>query len=241
MGGREVTKAEREEMLREKLQTMQEFERGLRAKGTKYIAGIDEVGRGPLAGPVVSACVVLPEDFDILGVDDSKKLSEKRREELFDKILSKALAWGVGMCDNNTIDEINILNATKRAMAEAVAKADRNLRENCGADNADGENGTQGAHGAHIEHLLIDALTLEELDIPQTGIIKGDAKSLSIAAASIVAKVTRDRMMEEYAEKYPYYAFESNKGYGTKAHYAGIAEHGITPIHRKTFLKNINI
>ena len=236
-----MTKAEREKMLREKLQAMQEFERGLRAKGIKYIAGIDEVGRGPLAGPVVSACVVLPEDFDILGVDDSKKLSEKRREELFDKILSKALAWGVGMCDNNTIDEINILNATKRAMAEAVAKADRNLRENCGADNADGENGTQGAHGAHIEHLLIDALTLEELDIPQTGIIKGDAKSLSIAAASIVAKVTRDRMMEKYAEKYPYYAFESNKGYGTKAHYAGIAEHGITPIHRKTFLKNINI
>ena len=224
MGGREVTKAEREEMLREKLQTMQEFERGLRAKGTKYIAGIDEVGRGPLAGPVVSACVVLPEDFDILGVDDSKKLSEKKREELFDKILSKALAWGVGMCDNNIIDEINILNATKRAMESAVIAADKALGENC---------------GAHIEHLLIDALTLDELELPQTGIIKGDAKSLSIAAASIVAKVTRDRMMVEYAKEYPYYAFESNKGYGTKAHYEGISRHGITPIHRKTFLKNI--
>ena len=219
-----MTKAEREEMLREKLQTMQEFERGLRAKSIKYIAGIDEVGRGPLAGPVVSACVVLPEDFDVLGVDDSKKLSEKKREELFDKILSKALAWGVGMCDNSIIDEINILNATKRAMAQAIANADKALGENC---------------GAHIEHLLIDALTLDELDLPQTGIIKGDAKSLSIAAASIVAKVTRDRMMVEYAKEYPYYAFESNKGYGTKAHYQGISEHGITPIHRKTFLKNI--
>ena len=203
---------------------MQEFERGLRAKGTKYIAGIDEVGRGPLAGPVVSACVVLPEDFDILGVDDSKKLSEKKREELFDKILSKALAWGVGMCDNSIIDEINILNATKRAMESAVITADKALGENC---------------GAHIEHLLIDALTLDELDLPQTGIIKGDAKSVSIAAASIVAKVTRDRMMVEYAKEYPNYAFESNKGYGTKAHYEGISQHGITPIHRKTFLKNI--
>lgn len=219
-----MTKAEREEMLREKLQTMQEFERGLRAKGTKYIAGIDEVGRGPLAGPVVSACVVLPEDFDILGVDDSKKLSEKKREELFDKILSKALAWGVGMCDNSIIDEINILNATKRAMESAVITADKALGENC---------------GAHIEHLLIDALTLDEPDLPQTGIIKGDAKSVSIAAASIVAKVTRDRMMVEYAKEYPNYAFESNKGYGTKAHYEGISQHGITPIHRKTFLKNI--
>ncbi len=219
-----MTKAEREKMLREKLQTMQEFERGLRAKGIKYIAGIDEVGRGPLAGPVVSACVVLPEDFDVLGVDDSKKLSEKKREELFDKILSETLAWGVGMCDNNTIDEINILNATKEAMRSAMANADKALMENC---------------GVQIQHLLIDALTLEGLDLPQTGIIKGDAKSVSIAAASIVAKVTRDRMMIEYAKEYPHYAFESNKGYGTKAHYQGISEHGITPIHRKTFLKNI--
>ena len=219
-----MTKAEREEMLREKLRTMQTFEKELRAKGLKYIAGIDEVGRGPLAGPVVSACVVLPEDFDVLGVDDSKKLSEKKREELFDKILSKALAWGIGMCDNSIIDEINILNATKRAMGSAVAKADENLRESCGAS---------------IQHLLIDALTLEGLEIPQTGIIKGDAQSISIAAASIIAKVSRDRMMVEYAKEYPYYAFESNKGYGTKAHYQGISEHGITPIHRKTFLKNI--
>lgn len=219
-----MTKAEREKMLAEKLETMQEFERKLRAEGIKYIAGIDEVGRGPLAGPVVSACVVLPEDFDVLGVDDSKKLSEKKREELFDKILSKTIACGIGMCDNNIIDDINILNATKRAMAEAVKNADNLLR---------------GKTGSGIDHLLIDALKLEEIDIPQTGIIKGDAKSVSIAAASIIAKVTRDRMMVEFAEEYPYYAFESNKGYGTKAHYQGIAEYGITPIHRKTFLKNL--
>lgn len=211
-------------MLAEKLETMQEFERKLRAEGIKYIAGIDEVGRGPLAGPVVSACVVLPEDFDVLGVDDSKKLSEKKREELFDKILSKTIACGIGMCDNNIIDDINILNATKRAMAEAVKNADNLLR---------------GKTGSGIDHLLIDALKLEEIDIPQTGIIKGDAKSVSIAAASIIAKVTRDRMMVEFAEEYPYYAFESNKGYGTKAHYQGIAEYGITPIHRKAFLKNL--
>lgn len=219
-----MTKAEREKMLAEKLETMQEFERKLRAEGIKYIAGIDEVGRGPLAGPVVSACVVLPEDFDVLGVDDSKKLSEKKREELFDKILSKTIACGIGMCDNNIIDDINILNATKRAMAEAVKNADNLLR---------------GKTGSGIDHLLIDALKLEEIDIPQTGIIKGDAKSVSIAAASIIAKVTRDRMMVEFAEEYPYYAFESNKGYGTKAHYQGIAEYGITPIHRKAFLKNL--
>lgn len=219
-----MKKAEREKMLAEKLENMQEYERQLRADGAYYIGGVDEVGRGPLAGPVVSACVVLPEDFDVLGVDDSKKLTEKKREELFDKILSKAIAYGIGMCDNNIIDDINILNATKRAMTEAVENADKVLREKTG-------NG--------IDHLLIDALRLEAVDIPQTGIIKGDAKSISIAAASIVAKVTRDRMMQDYAKEYPYYAFESNKGYGTRAHYDGIAKYGITPIHRKTFLKNI--
>ena len=219
-----MTKAEREKMLAEKLETMQQYERELRAGGAQYIGGVDEVGRGPLAGPVVSACVVLPEDFDVLGVDDSKKLSEKKREELFDKILSKAIACGIGMCDNNIIDDINILNATKRAMTEAVENADKVLR---------------GKTGSGIDHLLIDALRLEAVDIPQTGIIKGDAKSISIAAASIVAKVTRDRMMQDYAKEYPYYAFESNKGYGTRAHYDGIAKYGITPIHRKTFLKNI--
>ena len=218
-----MTKAEREKMLAEKLEIMQEFEREIRADGARYIGGVDEVGRGPLAGPVVSACVVLPEDFDVLGVDDSKKLSEKKREALYDAILAEALACGIGMRDNNRIDEINILEATKEAMAEAVSKADEMLRQKTGSG---------------IDHLLIDALTLETVKIPQTGLIKGDAKSLSIAAASIVAKVTRDRMMVEFAEEYPHYAFESNKGYGTKAHYQGIAEYGITPIHRKTFLKN---
>lgn len=219
-----MTKAERQKMLEEKLLTMQQFENQLRAEGLKYIAGIDEVGRGPLAGPVVSACVILQEDFDVLGVDDSKKLSEKKREELFDKILSKSIAYGIGMCDNSVIDEINILNATKKAMAEAVTKAEMMLQDKTGSG---------------IDHLLIDALKLDDVDIPQTGIIKGDAKSVSIAAASIIAKVTRDRMMQEYAKEYPYYAFESNKGYGTRVHYEGIKEHGITPIHRKTFLRNI--
>lgn len=219
-----MTKAERQKMLEEKLLTMQQFENKLRAEGLKYIAGIDEVGRGPLAGPVVSACVILQEDFDVLGVDDSKKLSEKKREELFDKILSKSIAYGIGMCDNSVIDEINILNATKKAMAEAVTKAEMMLQDKTGSG---------------IDHLLIDALKLDDVDIPQTGIIKGDAKSVSIAAASIIAKVTRDRMMQDYAKEYPYYAFESNKGYGTRAHYEGIKEHGITPIHRKTFLRNI--
>lgn len=219
-----MTKAERQKMLEEKLETMQQYERQLRAGGAQHIGGVDEVGRGPLAGPVVTACVVLPENFSVLGVDDSKKLSEKKREELYDAILAEALACGIGMRDNNRIDEINILEATKEAMAEAVCKADEMLRQKTGSG---------------IDHLLIDALTLKTVEIPQTGLVKGDAKSLSIAAASIMAKVTRDRMMVEFAEKYPHYAFESNKGYGTKAHYQGIAEYGITPIHRKTFLKNL--
>ena len=218
-----MTKAEREKMLAEKLEIMQELERNLRAEGLKYIAGIDEVGRGPLAGSVVSACVVLPEDFDVLGVDDSKKLSEKKREELFDKILSKAIACGIGMCDNNIIDDINILNATKRAMTEAVENADKVLR---------------GKTGSGIDHLLIDALRLEAVDIPQTGIIKGDAKSISIAAASIVAKVTRDRMMKEYETVYPGYDFAGNKGYGSQRHIQALKELGPTKIHRHSFIGN---
>ena len=219
-----MTKAEREKMLAEKLITMQEYENKLRERGIKYIAGVDEVGRGPLAGPVVTACVVLPEDFDVLGVDDSKKLSEKKREELFDAIKERAIAIGVGIRDNNRIDEINILEATKEAMAAAIENADADLK---------------AKHGKGIEHILIDALTLKNVDIPQTGIVKGDAKSLSIAAASIIAKVTRDRMMVEFAEVYPGYAFEKNKGYGTKAHYDGLHAQGMTPIHRRSFLKNL--
>lgn len=219
-----MTKAERQKLLEEKLITMQSYERALREKGVTYIGGVDEVGRGPLAGPVTAACVVLPADFDVLGVDDSKKLSEKKREELFDRIMEKALACGIGMCDNEVIDEINILEATKKAMAEAVAETDRQLKK-------------MGLAG--VEHLLIDAVALKDVDIPQTSIIKGDANSLSIAAASIIAKVTRDRLMAEYHKQYPFYGFDSNKGYGTKAHYEGIDKYGITPIHRKSFLKNI--
>ena len=221
-----MTKAERQKLLEEKLVTMQAYENELRAEGIRYIGGVDEVGRGPLAGPVTAACVVLPEDFDVLGVDDSKKLSEKKREELFDKIREKALAVGIGMCDNRVIDEINILEATKKAMAEAIRDADSQLEE-------------KGLSPEGTEHLLIAAVSLKDVDKPQTSIIKGDAKSLSIAAASIIAKVTRDRLMAEYHRQYPYYGFDTNKGYGTKAHYEGIDKYGITPIHRKTFLKNI--
>lgn len=218
-----MTKQEREQVLREKLQTMQVYERDLRAAGKRYIAGVDEVGRGPLAGPVVAACVVLPENFDVLGVDDSKKLSEKKREQLYDAILSEALAYGIGMQDNASIDEINILEATKEAMRCAIIEAEQRLREKTGCG---------------IDHILIDALTLREVAIPQTGIIKGDSASLSIAAASILAKVTRDRMMVEYDSIYPGYAFAKNKGYGTKAHYEGLQAQGMTPIHRRSFLKN---
>lgn len=218
-----MTKQEREQVLREKLQTMQVYERDLRAAGKRCIAGVDEVGRGPLAGPVVAACVVLPEDFDVLGVDDSKKLSEKKREQLYDAILSEALAYGIGMQDNASIDEINILEATKEAMRCAILEAERALRAKTGCG---------------IDHILIDALTLREVAIPQTGIVKGDSASLSIAAASILAKVTRDRMMVEYDSIYPGYAFAKNKGYGTKAHYEGLQAQGMTPIHRRSFLKN---
>lgn len=218
-----MTKQEREQVLREKLQTMQVYERDLRAAGKRCIAGVDEVGRGPLAGPVVAACVVLPENFDVLGVDDSKKLSEKKRQQLYDAILSEALAYGIGMQDNASIDEINILEATKEAMRCAIVEAEQRLREKTGCG---------------IDHVLIDALTLREIAIPQTGIIKGDSASLSIAAASILAKVTRDRMMIEYDSIYPGYAFAKNKGYGTKAHYEGLQAQGMTPIHRRSFLKN---
>jgi ribonuclease HII len=182
----------------------------------EYICGIDEVGRGPLAGPVVACAVVLHKDARILYVNDSKKLSEKKREELFDIITSEAVSFGIGVVDWKTIDEINILQATYEAMRQAI----NNL-------------------SVKPDILLNDAVTIPGVDIKQVPIIKGDAKSLSIASASIVAKVTRDRMMVEYDKTYPEYDFASNKGYGTAAHIAALKQFGATPIHRKTFIKNL--
>ena len=179
------------------------------------IAGIDEVGRGPLAGPVVAAAVILPRDFKILELNDSKKISEKKRQLLHDEICSNALAVGIGMASNHEIDEINILNATKLAMKRALDNIE--IKPNC---------------------LMIDAVCLEDVDIKQFSVIKGDEKIASISAASIVAKVVRDRMMVEFSKKYNSYDFESNKGYGTAKHYKGIESCGICEIHRKSFLKN---
>ena len=224
-----MTKEERLQMQREKLAHMRVREDQLRAEGYKYIAGVDEVGRGPLAGPVVTAAVVLPEDFDVLGIDDSKKLSEKKREELFDIIMERAVAVGIGEASEKTIDEINILQATKVAMRKAVEECDAKLREKMA------EAGESGS----IDYVLFDAMKIDEIEKPQESIIKGDANILVIAAASIIAKVTRDRMMVEYDDKYPGYAFAKNKGYGTKAHYEGLHAQGMCPIHRKTFLKNL--
>lgn len=190
---------------------MKEFETELYNNGINFIAGIDEVGRGPLVGPVVTAAVILPKDFYAERINDSKKLTEKKRELLYDVIMENAISVGIGISSENVIDEINILNATKRAMLEAV----NNL-------------------SVKPEHLLIDAVKLDT-DIPQTSIIKGDAKSESIAAASIIAKVTRDRMMIELDKIHPEYDFKHNKGYGTKKHIEAIRKYGIIKEHRKTF------
>lgn len=190
---------------------MKEFETELYNKGMNFIAGIDEVGRGPLVGPVVTAAVILPKDFYDERINDSKKLTEKKRELLYDVIMENAISVGIGISSEDVIDEINILNATKRAMLEAV----NNL-------------------SVKPEHLLIDAVKLNT-DIPQTSIIKGDAKSESIAAASIIAKVTRDRMMVELDKIHPEYDFKHNKGYGTKKHIEAIRKYGIIKEHRKTF------
>lgn len=215
-----MTAAERSRQLTEKLDRMKREEDRLRAAGAVHIGGVDEVGRGPLAGPVVAACVVLPANFAVLGVDDSKKIAEGRREILCEEILREALAWGVGSVDNERIDRINILRATKEAMCQAVFAAETML-------------------GHPLDHVLIDALTLENLDRPQSGIIKGDAQCLSIAAASILAKVTRDREMRAYDVQYPGYGFAQNKGYGTRAHYEALRRLGLTPIHRRTFLTRL--
>ena len=190
---------------------MKEFENELYESGIKYIAGIDEVGRGPLVGPVVTAAVILPKDFYDERINDSKKLTEKKRELLYDVIMENAVSVGIGISSEDVIDDINIHEATKKAMIEAV----NNL-------------------SVKPEHLLIDAVKLN-VDIPQTSIIKGDAKSESIAAASIIAKVTRDRMMIELDKEHPEYDFKHNKGYGTKKHIDAIEKYGILKEHRKTF------
>lgn len=198
-----------------RLEEILTYERGLWEAGYDLVAGIDEVGRGPLAGPVVAAAVILPKECKIEGVNDSKKLSAKKREELYDIILEKAVSYGIGVVSNERIDEINILQATYEAMREALSQLK-----------------------PKAEYILADAVTIPMVSTPQRGIIKGDAKSMSIGAASIVAKVYRDRMMEAYEKVYPGYGFASNKGYGAAEHIEGIRKQGITPIHRKTFVKN---
>lgn len=190
---------------------MQSFERAAKQKGYRMIAGIDEVGRGPLAGPVVAAAVILPEGMEDIGLDDSKKLSAKKREEIFEMIKEQAVAIGIGIVDAFTIDKINIYEASKVAMKRAIELLPENP-----------------------DYLLIDAMKLDT-GIPEEGIIKGDAKSISIAAASIVAKEVRDQMMKDYEQLYPGYGFAQNAGYGTKAHIEGLKKLGPTPIHRMTF------
>ena len=187
------------------------YENELKNNGIKLIAGVDEVGRGPLVGPVVTACVILPDNFNLEGLTDSKKLTEKKRDFYYDEIMKQALSVGIGIVSNEEIDKINIYEATKVAMKQAI--------DNC---------------SIKPEHVLIDAMKLD-LDIPSTSIIKGDLLSISISAASVIAKVTRDRMMYELDEKYPMYDFKSNKGYPTKKHMEAIKEYGIIPEHRKSY------
>lgn len=207
----------RQEKLKEeriRLEKMREYEHKYEHLG--YVCGIDEAGRGPFAGPVVAGAVILPKDCEILGLNDSKQLSEKRREELYEEIMEKAVAAQVGYASPARIDEINILQATYEAMREAV-----------------------GNLSVRPQILLNDAVTIPGIIIPQVPIIKGDAKSLSIAAASIVAKVTRDRLMREYDKIMPQYGFASHKGYGSKEHIEALRKYGPSPIHRKTFIKNV--
>lgn len=198
----------------ERLQNMLEIEHDLYNKGYNLVCGVDEAGRGPLCGPVVAAAVILPKHAFIEGVNDSKKLSEKKREKLYEDIQNTALAVGVGISDVDVIEEVNILNATKLAMVQAIKKLKVNP-----------------------EYVLIDGNQKIDIDIPFETVVKGDSKSESIAAASIIAKVTRDRMLIKYDNEYPEYGFAKHKGYGTKAHIDAIKKYGITPIHRPSFCK----
>jgi len=206
-----------QEQLIAKYEDLSSYEKDCIAKGATYIGGIDEAGRGPLAGPVVAACCILDPAKPVLGLDDSKKLSPKKRDALFDEIKEKAVAYAVVRVEADVIDEINILNATKKAMRQCVEEI-----------------------SVKPDVLLIDAVKLDGVSQEVIPIIKGDAKSNSIAAASILAKVTRDRIMEDYDKEYPGYGFAKHKGYGTSEHYAGIRELGMCPIHRRTFLKVIH-
>ena len=190
-----------------------EYENELYDKGVKYIGGVDEVGRGPLIGPVVASCVVLPKDFVLEGLTDSKKLSEKKRNLFYDYIINNCVAYGVGIVSPEEIDEINIYEASRKAMIIAINK----VREQI-----------------NLEHVLIDAMPIN-LDIPTTSIIKGDAKSIYIAAASVIAKVTRDRMMMELDKKYPMYGYKNHKGYPTKKHIEAIYKYGLIPGYRLTY------
>ena len=194
-----------------RLEKMLAYEKELYAQGIDLIAGVDEVGRGPLAGPVVAAAVILPKACKIPGLNDSKKIPKSKHKEIYEAVFQNAIAIGIGIKDNQVIDQVNIYEATKLAMMEAIGQLE-----------------------PQPQHLLIDAMKLD-LPIPQTSIIKGDANSLSIAAASIVAKVTRDQMMEEFDCEYPGYDFTQNAGYGTANHLAGLDQLGVTPIHRRSF------
>ena len=200
----------------ERLKKLKEEENKLYESGINYICGIDEAGRGPLAGPVVVGAIILPKDSFIEGVNESKKVSEKKREMLYEQLTKEAIAWSVGIVDQNLIDEVNILNATKMALTEAISKLEKKP-----------------------ELIMVDALeNIDTMGINYKSIIKGDAKIYSISAASIIAKVTRDRIMKKWDEIYPEYGFAKHKGYGTAMHISAIKEYGICSIHRKTFVKN---
>ncbi len=203
----------------QRLKELKKIEEEIYNTGVEKICGIDEAGRGPLAGPVVVAAVIMPRDSFIEGVNDSKKVSEKKRETLYEKIINEAIAWGVGIIEQKEIDEINILNATKKGLTMAI----KELK-------------------VKPDRIIVDALDrIDTLGIPYTPIIKGDAKCYSIAAASIIAKVTRDRIMRQWDEIYPMYGFEKHKGYGTAMHMQAIREYGLCPLHRRSFTKNIKI
>ncbi len=209
-----LNKMEKLRLEKERIERLKEYEYKYWDK-YDYVGGIDEVGRGPLAGPVVTACVILPKDCDILYINDSKKLSAAKREELYEEIMEKAVSVSIGVVSEARIDEINILQATYEAMRQAVSECK-----------------------VQPQVLLNDAVTIPGIDIPQVPIIKGDAKSISIGAASIIAKVTRDRMMVEYEDIYPEYHFASNKGYGSQEHIDALRKYGPSPIHRRSFIGN---